>query len=196
MEARFIKSYADPGLVPDTGLPQIVMMGRSNSGKSSLINSVTSVKDLAKTSAAPGLTKLINIFQIGKLYELVDLPGYGYAKMNLNDRQKLIVMLSRFLSIAKRIKLVVIILDARHGVTPIDQEVIDQVQQAEWPYLLVANKVDKLTRSEHAQVLQKLKKDFPGITVISHSNKSGDGRGLLSDAFLRAAQGKAQDQSA
>ena len=186
--ATFIKSYADPELVPKDGLPQIAMLGRSNAGKSSLINSITGVAGLAKTSAAPGRTRLINVFAIDKQYELVDLPGYGYAKASKNERDRLLDLLSRFLYSAVRLKLVVIILDSRLGATTVDNEVIEQVQRSGLPLLFVANKADKPSRMELRQVIQSIERTYPNVPVIAHSTVSGDGRGLLADAFLRAAK--------
>jgi GTP-binding protein len=184
--ATFIKSYADPALVPKEGLPQVVLLGRSNAGKSSLINSITGVPGLAKTSSAPGLTRLINVFSMDKQYELVDLPGYGYAKASRNERERVLDMLTGFLSTALRLKLVVIILDSRLGPTPIDKEVIEQVRRSGLPFLLVANKADKPSRMELRQIVQELERMYPGIPVLVHSTVSGDGRGLLLDAFSRA----------
>jgi len=186
--ATFIKSYADPELVPKDGLPQVAMLGRSNAGKSSLINSITGVDGLAKTSAAPGRTRLINIFSIDKQYELVDLPGYGYAKASKNERDRLLDLLSGFLSSAMRLKLVVIILDSRLGVTPVDNEVIEQVQRSGLPLLLVANKADKPSRMELRQIIESIERTYPNVPVVAHSTVSGDGRGLLIDAFSRATK--------
>lgn len=186
--ATFVKSYADPNLVPKDGLPQVVLLGRSNAGKSSLINSITGVPGLAKTSSAPGLTRLINVFSMDKQYELVDLPGYGYAKASRNERERVLDMLSGFLSVATRLKLVVIILDSRLGPTPIDKEVIEQVQRSGLPFLLVANKADKPSRMELRQIVQELERTYSNIPVLVHSTVSGDGRGLLLDAFSRAVK--------
>src|SRR5688572_2052011 len=186
--ATFIKSYADPELVPKDALPQVAMLGRSNAGKSSLINSITGVDGLAKTSAAPGRTRLINIFSIDKQYELVDLPGYGYAKASKNERDRLLDLLSGFLSSAMRLKLVVIILDSRLGVTPVDNEVIEQVQRSGLPLLFVANKADKPSRMQLRQIIESIERTYPNVPVVAHSTVSGDGRGLLIDAFSRATK--------
>ncbi|MCE9585907.1 ribosome biogenesis GTP-binding protein YihA/YsxC [Candidatus Uhrbacteria bacterium] len=184
--ATFVKSYADPALVPKDGLPQVAMLGRSNAGKSSLINSITGVDGLAKTSAAPGRTRLINVFNIDKQYELVDLPGYGYAKASKNERDRLLDLLSGFLSSAVRLKLVVVILDSRLGATTVDNEVIEQVQRSGLPLLLVANKADKPSRMELRQIIQSIERTYPNVPVVAHSTVSGDGRGLLLDAFTTA----------
>jgi len=184
--ATFVKSFADPELVPKEGLPQIAMLGRSNAGKSSLINSITGVDGLAKTSAAPGRTRLINVFNIDKQYELVDLPGYGYAKASKNERDRLLDLLSGFLSSAIRLKLVVVILDSRLGATTVDNEVIEQVQRSGLPLLFVANKADKLSRMELRQIIQSIERAYPNVPVVAHSTVSGDGRGLLLDAFTRS----------
>jgi len=186
--AEFIKSYADPQLVPKDGLPQIALLGRSNAGKSSLINSITGVAGLAKTSAAPGLTRLVNVFSIDKQYELVDLPGYGYAKASKTERDRLMELISGFLSFAHRLTLVVIILDSRLGATPIDKEVIEQVQQSGLPFILIANKADKPSRNELTQVVQSLKQAYPGVPVFAHSTVTGVGRGEMLDTFLQASK--------
>lgn len=186
--ATFIKSYADPSLVPKDGLPQVALLGRSNAGKSSLINSITGVPGLAKTSSAPGLTRLINIFSMDKQYELVDLPGYGYAKASKNERERVLDMLTGFLSVAVRLKLVVVILDSRLGVTPLDKEVIEQVRRSGLPMILVANKADKPSRMELRQIVQELERSYPGTPVLVHSTVSGDGRGILLETFSRAVK--------
>lgn len=184
--AIFIKSYADPAMVPKEGLPQIALLGRSNAGKSSLINSITGEPGLAKTSSAPGLTRLINIFSMDKQYELVDLPGYGYAKMSKHQRDRLLDLLTGFLSVGLRLKMVVVILDSRLGATTVDKEVIEQVQRSGLPLLLVANKCDKPSRMELRQIIQSLERAYPNVPIIAHSTVSGDGRGLLLDTFSRA----------
>lgn len=186
--AEFIKSYSDPQLVPKDGLPQIALLGRSNAGKSSLINSLTGVAGLAKTSSAPGLTRLVNIFSVDKQYELVDLPGYGYAKASKTERDRLMDLISGFLSYAQRLTLVVVILDSRLGATPIDKEVIEQVQQSGLPFILVANKADKPSRNELTQVMQTLKQTYPDSSIFAHSTITGAGRGELLDAFLQASK--------
>ncbi len=184
--ATFIKSYADPAMVPKDGLPQVALLGRSNAGKSSLINSITGEPGLAKTSSMPGLTRLINIFSMDKQYELVDLPGYGYAKMSKHQRDRLLDLLSGFLSVAVRLRMAVVILDSRLGATAVDNEVIEQVLRSGIPLLLVANKSDKPSRMELRQIVQSLERTYPNVPIIAHSTVSGDGRGLLLDAFSRA----------
>lgn len=186
MKATFIRSYSDPAALPSEGLPQVVFLGRSNSGKSSLINSLTGTKDLARVSATPGLTKLINLFDVDGKFHLVDLPGYGYAKLSRTEREGLVTLMHDYLTTSKLLQLAVVIVDSRIGPTKDDRELIDSLHQADIPFILVANKVDKLSRTELSQVMSTLAVSVPGVVIVAHSSVTGAGRGELYEAINHA----------
>ncbi len=186
-EAVFIRSYADPTAVPSDGPPQIAMLGRSNAGKSTLINSLAQNKTLAKTSATPGRTQLINLFGFGKEFVLVDLPGYGYAKGSHEKTEAFQKLVLGYLEEAQQLAGAVLITDARLKLTESDQEMLRALQQAEIPVILVANKLDKLSRSEQVNLSRELTRLYPEVAVVGHSSVSGDGRGVLLDAIRKLA---------
>ncbi|KAA0206001.1 YihA family ribosome biogenesis GTP-binding protein [Candidatus Uhrbacteria bacterium] len=179
MQALFLKSYADPKQVPQDGPPQVAVLGRSNVGKSSLINSLASDKKLAKTSSTPGRTQLINLFAFGKDFILVDLPGYGYAKTSHGQRDTLRDLIIGYLEEAGPLAGAVVITDARLGPTDLDRDMIDALERSEIPFIIVANKIDKLSRSERAERLRSLDVAYPNAVVIPHSAENKEGRGEL-----------------
>ena len=190
MSSTFVRSYPDPADLPENGLPQVVFLGRSNAGKSTLINSITKTKDLAKTSSTPGKTKLINVFDVLGLFHLVDLPGYGFAKVSKREHQELYALIDGYLSHAPLLKLAILILDSRIGPTKDDHEMIRYLQGLQIPFVLVANKADKLSRSELTQALASLRAEFGDMSVIPHSSVTGLGRGELYDAIITATKTK------
>lgn len=181
--AIFLSSYADPALVPHDGLPQVVFLGRSNAGKSSLINSITGVKDLARTSATPGRTRLINVFDIDHLFHLVDLPGYGYAKLRHAEREALSALIKGYIQTSPRLRLAVVIVDCRIGPTDSDRDMVEWLQAMALPFILVANKADKLPSSELAKSVADLKRQYPGVPVVVHSAVTHVGKGELMDTI-------------
>ncbi|MCK9361180.1 ribosome biogenesis GTP-binding protein YihA/YsxC [Patescibacteria group bacterium] len=187
-EATFLKSYSDPKLVPHDGPPQVAVLGRSNVGKSSLINSLARDKKLAKTSATPGRTQLINLFAFGKDFVLVDLPGYGYAKLASSKRDILKDMIVGYLEEAGPLAGAVVITDARLGPTDLDRDMLDALARADIPVIIVANKIDKLSRSERTERMRSIGAAYPNTQVLPHSAESGDGRGELLNAIRTLAQ--------
>ncbi|MCC7522693.1 YihA family ribosome biogenesis GTP-binding protein [Candidatus Uhrbacteria bacterium] len=185
MKSSFIRSYSDPAMLPKEGLPQVAFLGRSNAGKSSLINSLTDSKNLARVSATPGLTRLINIFDVAGKFHLVDLPGYGYAKMSRIEREGLTALIHDYLSTSKLLQLAVVIVDSRIGPTKDDRELIDSLHQADIPFILVANKVDKLSRTELSQIMSTLQVSVPGVPIVAHSSVTGAGSGELYEEIVR-----------
>jgi GTP-binding protein len=177
--AKFITSYGDPDNMPKTGLPQVAMLGRSNAGKSSLINALTGVKNLAIVSASPGRTRLINAFDVGGAYHLIDLPGYGYAKGSHGERDKLAGLIEGYIGTAPLLRLVIIIVDSRLGPTDSDKEMIEYIEFRGLPYVIVANKVDKLSRTELSNSLRSITDAYPHTQVIAHSSVTGAGKGEL-----------------
>ncbi len=183
MQAVFLKSYADPKQVPQDGPPQVAVLGRSNVGKSSLINSLANDKKLAKTSSTPGRTQLINLFAFGKEFVLVDLPGYGYAKAPGAKREMLRDLIIGYLEQAGPLAGAVLITDARLGPTELDRDMIEALERSDIPFTLVANKIDKLSRSERVERLRALGVAYPKARIVAHSAETKEGRGELLDAI-------------
>lgn len=184
--AVFLKSYADPQLLPQEGLPQVAFLGRSNAGKSSLINALTGVKDLARTSATPGQTKLVNFFDVGRRYHLVDLPGYGYAQKSKGEREQLSALIQGYLHVSSLLRLAVVIVDSRLGPTDADEEMMEYLNSIGVPFVIVANKIDKLSRSEMTRSVNAIRAQYPQQLVIAHSIVTGAGKGELNDRIHQA----------
>jgi GTP-binding protein len=157
LSASFVGSAFSPDQYPRDGRPEFAFAGRSNVGKSSLINALLNRKGLAKTSGTPGKTQTINFFDVnGKIY-FVDLPGYGYAKAPKQVKEQWARLMMAYLGNRKPLRLVVQLLDARHGPTDRDLEMLDLLEQARVPTLIVATKIDKLRRAERDRNLAAIR---------------------------------------
>jgi GTP-binding protein len=154
--AEFVKSATKPSEYPAGTLPEVAIAGKSNVGKSSLINRLVNRKNLAKTSSTPGRTQVINFFQVNNEISLVDLPGYGYAKVPLQVRKAWKPMVESFLQTRKSLRLVVLILDARRGATPEDATLLDWLNYHGIPSLIVLTKADRLSQLERARQKKNL----------------------------------------
>lgn len=178
--AEFIKSVVGNDKILEDGRAQIALIGRSNVGKSSTLNALTRVNNLARTSALPGRTQEINIFLIDQSFYLVDLPGYGFAKASHADRAWLHELIDWYLFNEQYIqKKVVLIIDAKVGPTIDDLSMLKALEAEQKNILIIANKIDKLKQSEiHKQKLniQALVGDHP---VIFYSAKTGLGMSTL-----------------
>jgi GTP-binding protein len=151
--AEFVKSAVKPDQYPDAALPEIAFTGRSNVGKSSLINTLVNRKRLVKTSATPGRTQLINFFLINKTFSFVDLPGYGYAKVPASVRKKWGPMIETYLSTRKTLKGVALIMDIRRVPGIQDLNFIEWLYYYNLPGMLILTKADKLSKNK--QLMQK-----------------------------------------
>ena len=183
--AKFIKGIVDADSALEANFPQIAFIGRSNVGKSSIINSLTKQKDLAKTSSFPGRTQQINLFLINNNTYLVDLPGYGYAKLSKESREDLQDLISWYLFDSGYVqKKVVMIVDAFIGPTASDIEMFEALTEHEKDIVIIANKVDKIKKSEYTKQLQKIKDTFNEYKVIAYSSVKGIGARELTEAIL------------
>ena len=136
---------------------EVAFAGRSNAGKSSAINSLTRNRSLARTSKTPGRTQLINHFEIEPGKRLVDLPGYGYAKVSKSKRQEWGLVIDEYLNMRKSLKGLVIIMDIRHPLKESDQMLLDWCKETQTPFLMLLNKADKLSKNKSYNEQEKIK---------------------------------------
>ena len=180
-KAEFIRSAAKPADFPRDGLPQVVFAGRSNVGKSSAINRLLNRKNFARVGAAPGKTSQINYFRIDGRGYLVDLPGYGYAKVSKAERDRWGRLMENYFA-SGLITLGVMIVDARHKPTADDVTMAGWFYDAECPLAVAANKLDKLKKSEVEPNLERIRETLDlreGDGLIPFSAERGDGKEQL-----------------
>jgi GTP-binding protein len=186
-QAEFVRSAAKPADFPRDTLPQVVFAGRSNVGKSSVINRLLNRKNLARVGAAPGKTTHINYFLIDKQLYLIDLPGYGYAKVSMQERERWGKLIEAWFADASLMTLGVLIVDARHKPTADDCTMSDFFLSTGKPFVVVANKLDKLKRSEIEGNLLRVRETLglpDNVTVIPFSAEKGDGKQELLDLIF------------
>ena len=179
-KAEFIVSNTDPGKCPVTEKPEFAFVGRSNVGKSSLINMLTDFNDLAKVSGAPGKTRLINHFNINDEWFLVDLPGYGYAKALRTSREKWLVFIKKYLAVRENLFCVFALIDSRHEPQVLDLEFMNWMGVNGIPFAMVFTKTDKLSRKQldknllvYKTEMLKTWEELPTIFVTSAETKQG-----------------------
>ncbi len=178
--AEFIKGIRGTDTIATNGVAQVAFVGRSNVGKSSLLRAITNNKKLVKVSNTPGKTTEINFFLINKKYYLVDLPGYGYARVNPKEKEKLQKLIIWYLTDPTiRPKKVVIVIDTKIGITPFDQQMLQILREQEHPFIIAANKIDKLSKTALALKLQEITTAARGGTVIACSATKRDGIATL-----------------
>ena len=179
-EAIFLQSNTDYEKCPKPDKPEYAFIGRSNVGKSSLINALVQKKNLAKTSQTPGKTQLINHFQIDKKWYLVDLPGYGYAKVSKTDREKFEKMIHEYLENRENLIYTFVLVDIRHEPQKLDMEFMNNLGEQGIPFCIVFTKADKLSQTAvnkslevyQAQMLETWE-EMPQFFVTSSVNGSG-----------------------
>ena len=162
---RYITSAYSTSELPKERLPEVVLCGRSNVGKSSFINSLFNRKNLAKTSSTPGKTRSINYYDIDSKFYMVDLPGYGYAKISQSERKKWGKLVNDFFTNSNHIHLTIHILDSRHHPTELDIKLNGMLKLLNLPYIILLNKSDKLKQSEYSAAVKSVKKLFSEVTL-------------------------------
>lgn len=172
--AEFVLSASGPERFPREEFPEIAFLGRSNVGKSSLINALIGQKGLAFTSNKPGCTQTINFYRVGGPYYFVDLPGYGYARVSKDQTLQWKKLIESYLLERKSLELSLLILDSRRGWMEKDLDLKRWLEVHCKPYLVVATKVDKLNQSERQRSMASLTKDA-GAPVLSCSATTGRG---------------------
>ncbi len=189
--AEFIRSAAKPADFPRDGLPQVVFAGRSNVGKSSAINRLLNRKNFARVGSAPGKTTHINYFLIEKKLYLVDLPGYGYAKVSKQERDRWGRLIEAWFADRSRMAVGILIVDARHKPTADDCTMAQVFLSAEKPFLVLANKLDKLKKSEIEGNLLRIRETLAlpeSAPVIPFSAEKGDGKAELIGEILNCLE--------
>jgi len=189
LNARFISSYDDYQKCPETTTPEYAFVGRSNVGKSSLINVLTGVKKLAMTSSKPGKTQLINLFDIDGSWILADLPGYGFAKASHTSRIKWEKMVLDYLQHRKNLTNIFLLVDSRHDPMKSDIEKIEWLATYGLPFSIVFTKVDKQSANQTAMVMAKWNKELAKNweelpKIFATSSESGKGKDELVEYIL------------
>lgn len=191
--AQFVRSAAKPADFPRDGLPQVVFAGRSNVGKSSVINRLLNRKNFARVGSAPGKTTHINYFSIDQKLYLVDLPGYGYAKVSKQEKDRWGRLIEAWFSDAQRMALGILIVDARHKPTADDCTMAQVFLSAEKPFIVVANKLDKVKKSQvegNAQLIRDTLALPDTVPLILFSAEKGEGKAELLGWILKFLEEK------
>ena len=185
--ASFVTSMASY-VAPSPALPEIAVAGKSNVGKSSLINSLCRRKALAKTSATPGKTRLINLFLLNEAFHLVDLPGYGFAKVDKKEKLRWGEMMEGYFQNTRELRLTLHLVDIRHEPTQDDVQMNTFLRGNNLPFLVVATKADKISRGARMKNLAPICRalQVQPWQVICYSSETGDGRDALLEALEKA----------
>ena len=179
--AKFVTSVVDEKDILKDEMIEFAFVGRSNVGKSSLINSLCGQKNLAKTSSTPGLTKMINYFLVNNRFRIVDLPGYGYAKTGQKHIANWAGLMEKYLTYSPNLKTVFVLVDCRHEPSELDKMMIEFLNSYQIPYVILATKVDKIAKSKIPQACSMIAKTL-GVRkelVQGYSSENGSGREKL-----------------
>jgi len=196
--AEFMTSAVRPQQYPAPDLPELAFAGRSNVGKSSLINTLVSRRKLVQTSSVPGKTRLINFFRVNEALMLVDLPGYGYARVSEAERRKWRPMIEQYLSGRESLKAVVVILDIRRTPNEEDAQLLNWLDRREIPSVLIVTKADKLSKTAQAKqrTLIAAALEVEPDELVLFSAKTRQGREELWRILLSLATAPPEDERA
>jgi len=181
ISSEFVKTAKAPSDYPEEGLPEIAFAGRSNVGKSSLINKLLNRKKLARTSSTPGRTRALNFFRVNDRYMFVDLPGYGFAKVSQKEREAWLDMVETYLVQRQELRAVVMIMDLRRSPAREELDLITFLTHEGITPVLVATKADKLGKTRRTKPLREMgeKLGIPHGNIILFSSQTGEGRDRL-----------------
>ena len=181
--ATFIKGITKDDIIMHDGISQVAFVGRSNAGKSTLLNAIAGTT-IARAGKKQGKTVEVNFFKLGKMY-LVDLPGYGFAQAGLDQREQTRDMIIWYLGAKRKGTLVAaLVLDTKVGITDLDRDMIDMLRDQNVPFVVIANKVDKLNQSEMSRAIKEIQEEVPEAVVLPHSAKTGKGKNGILQALL------------
>jgi GTP-binding protein len=196
IDARFVASATELEQLPPPQRAEVAFAGRSNVGKSSLINKLVDRKKLVRTSNTPGCTRGINIFEVeirppgqedNALLDLVDLPGYGFARRSKKERQSWGPLMESFMSQRPGLRGVVIIVDVRRGLEDDDRQLIEYLEHIDREPIVVATKLDKVPKAKAKLTLKQVQQNASGAKVHGFSSETGEGRDLLWKTILQTA---------
>jgi GTP-binding protein len=185
VRAEFITSAVESNQYPADHLPYVALVGKSNVGKSSMINTVTNRSKLAKTSGQPGKTRLVNFYRINNAFYLVDLPGYGFARVSQKEKERWGYMIETFLSSSPNLLGIIQLIDIRHNPTADDMTMLNWIEHYEMPLIILATKADKLGKTRIKPQIDKIRRKLEislDIPIIPFSSKTGQGK----EALLKA----------
>ena len=182
-KSKFVQSLSAFREFPGQGLPEIAMVGKSNVGKSSLINNLTRNSRLARTSSEPGKTRLVNLYLINEAFFLVDLPGYGFARAPKQEKQKWAEMIEGYLRNSQNLRHVFQLVDIRHAPTTDDQMMVEYLRHYDIPFSVIATKADKLSKAQRGRSIPVICRTLQvqPWEVLVHSSSDGTGRDALLD---------------
>lgn len=160
---KFEISAVNPKQYPKNNLPEIVLVGKSNVGKSSFINTMINRKKLARTSSQPGKTRQLNFYNIDNKFYFVDLPGYGYSKMSKKEQEQVGKFTEEYLLKRKQIVLIIFLVDIRHSPTPNDKLMYSYVVSSKLPFIIIANKADKIAITKVQDATKQIQKQLNPI---------------------------------
>lgn len=189
--AKFETSYGVSAQLPPAENIEIAFAGRSNVGKSSLLNRLFNRKSLARVSSVPGKTVTINFYDCDGI-KMVDLPGYGYAKVSHDEKRRWSELMESYFKSGRKIKLVVQLTDMRHSVTQQDIDMMRFLKANEYPFIVVMTKCDKLNKTEYACRMQEIKQElseFGDVLTVPFSATKGDGAQTIKSAIEKAVTG-------
>ena len=189
--AKFETSYGVSAQLPPAENIEIAFAGRSNVGKSSLLNRLFNRKSLARVSSVPGKTVTINFYDCDGI-KMVDLPGYGYAKVSHDEKRRWSELMESYFKSGRKIKLVVQLTDMRHSVTQQDIDMMRFLKSNEYPFIVVMTKCDKLNKTEYARRMQEIKQElseFGDVLTMPFSATKGDGAQTIKSAIEKAVTG-------
>ncbi|UCD62865.1 MAG: YihA family ribosome biogenesis GTP-binding protein [Candidatus Zixiibacteriota bacterium] len=183
MNCRFVGSFYRYDQLPNDTLPQIAFAGRSNVGKSTLLNKLTGHKRLAKVSSTPGKTRSINFYSVNDEFYFVDLPGYGYARVSRTERARWGRLLEQYLESANRLIGLIVLLDGRREINERDRELLEWMGHKELPGIAIVTKADKLNRDKINRKVKEIESDF-GLPAVPFSALTGAGKNQIQGAIF------------